>query len=174
MQSKLITRQTSTKCGYIGDNIKYKLIKERNKIRKLQKDIELHNICRDMHNKTALYLVKNFETIFLPDFKTSRMVSKKEGKTKLGKNIKFVLNCMSHYKFKQHLEHKCAEYGCNFVNVTEEYTSKCCGTCEKLSKIYNNRVKKCPYCKTKIHRDINGSRNILLKNISKIRLRAEI
>jgi transposase len=40
---------------------------------------------------------------------------------RLSKRVKFVLNMMSHYKFKQHLQHKCVEYSCELEIVTEEY-----------------------------------------------------
>ena len=49
--------------------------------------------------------------------------------------------------------------------VTEEYTSKTCTRCGGISDKYNRRRKECEYCKYKIDRDINGSRNILIKNL---------
>lgn len=52
--------------------------------------------------------------------------------------------------------------------VTEEYTSKTCGKCGHMSDKYKNRVKECEKCNNKINRDLNGSRNILLKNIEKV------
>jgi len=55
------------------------------------------------------------------------------------------------------------EYGCEVKIVTEEYTSKCC-RCGILSDNYTNRIKSCSNCNLKIDRDINGSRNILIKN----------
>ena len=79
--------------------------------------------------------------------------------------VKFVLNNLSHYKFREHLLHKAEEYGSKVEIVTEEYTSQCCGHCGMLSDEYIKRVKICPICKSKINRDINGARNILLKNV---------
>ena len=89
-------------------------------------------------------------------------------KKTLSKRTKFVLNMLSHYKFKQHLINKCDEYGCEINIVTEEYTSKCCSKCGILSENYTNRIKTCISCGLKIDRDINGSRNILIKNSEKI------
>ena len=78
---------------------------------------------------------------------------------------KFVLNQLSHYKFKEHLLYKSEAKCCNIFIVTEEYTSKCCGKCGKCSDDYSDtRVKKCPNCNSEIDRDINGARNILIKN----------
>ena len=55
-------------------------------------------------------------------------------------------------------------FGCDIKIVSEEYTSKCCTKCGYLSNKYSNRMKQCPYCNLVINRDINGSRNILIKN----------
>ena len=87
-------------------------------------------------------------------------------KRRLNSRVKFVLQQMSHYKFKQHLFSKAKEYGCLCIEVTEEYTSQLCAKCGKLDKTYVNRMKKCKHCKQEINRDVNGSRNILLKYIS--------
>ena len=72
---------------------------------------------------------------------------------------------LSHYKFRQHLINKGNEYGCKVVVVTEEYTSKTCTNCGAVSEYYRKRMKKCPKCNYEIDRDVNGSRNILLKNM---------
>jgi putative transposase len=83
---------------------------------------------------------------------------------RLNRKVCFVLNQLSHYKFKQHIQHKSEEYGCKVYIVTEEYTSQAC-VCGELSKTYNNdRVKQCSHCGVRIDRDLNGARNIFLKN----------
>jgi len=104
------------------------------KIRRCYKKIK--NIVKELHNKTALYFVKNYDKILLPKFETQNMVRnkkfnkeyfnnlclekgdeecKKEIKRvykqrKLNGRVKFVLNNLSHYKFKMHLLNKCKEY----------------------------------------------------------------
>jgi len=52
------------------------------------------------------------------------------------KKVKFVLNQLSHYKFKQHLINNCNEYNCELKIVTEEYTTQYCSRCGILSNIY--------------------------------------
>ena len=118
---------------------------------------------KEVHNKISLYLCKNYENIILPSFETSNML-----RGKLNKKVKTVLQRQSQYKFKEHIKAKSEEYGSQIYIVTEEYTSQSCGICGKLSKNYKNRIKKCSFCKTKIDRDINGSRNILIKNMFNI------
>ncbi len=162
------------------------------KIRKLYQKIK--NIVKELHNKTAIYLVKNYEKIILPKFETQNIIKNKkkdkeyfnkikreEGNERcleeikkvyknrrLNGRVKFVLNSLSHYKFKMHLSHKCEEYGSELIDVTEEYTSKTCTKCGIESVNYSkNREKKC-LCGYIIDRDINGARNIYIKNINKV------
>ena len=86
----------------------------------------------------------------------------------LNKRVKFVLQMLSHYSFRQHLKNKCLEYGCHLEIVTEEYTSKTCTNCGTIGNNFTKRVKCCTNCHYKIDRDINGARNILIKNLDKI------
>ena len=212
-----MTYHSPNDCGTIGNDFKQEILKYGTKINILNRAIsrrinkkgkritnlktlktrrmkyyrKINNIVKELHNKTALYLVKNYGKILLPAFETQNMMStygKKYIKSKikelkdkpiefklemikvkkarrLSKRVKFVLNMMSHYKFKQHLQHKCVEYDCELEIVTEEYTSKCCSNCGTLSDKYDKkRVKKCPNCKFTNDRDINASKNILMKN----------
>ena len=213
--------------GFIGDNIRDIFLKIRDKIAylqrvlkngknkdgfplrkkglaKIQRKIELayerlKNIRNELHNKTALYLCRNYDTILLPAFETQQMISNNDsrfgaGKRKiakayeegiekgkaerkaykkrkrLNKKIKFVLNQLSHYRFKQHLINKANEYGCKVEIVTEEYTSKACTNCGCMSDTYDYRRKRCENCELKIDRDLNGARNIFIKNIRKYML----
>ena len=205
-------------CGHIGDGLRKKLLFYQTKIKILQRNlkknlnrnnnklknkrkvkykidkfyIKIKNIVKELHNKTALYLVTHYDKILIPEFGTSNMVKcfgktfiknkvkeiketmniedqKKEFKkyTKiktLSKQSKFLLNSLSHYKFRQHLLNKAKEYGCTVKIVTEEFTSKCCSNCGILSDKYNYRLKICSNCDLQIDRDLNGSRNILIKN----------
>ena len=178
--------------GTIGDNVEKPIIDIQNKIKKYDKAIKtnknknnnkLHNknklkkkiknkynkiknIVKDLHNKTALYLCKNYDKILIPEFRTQKMMSKKDNG--LIKRAKFVLNMLSHYKFRQHLINKSNEYGCNVKIVTEEDTTQTCTKCGHKSSKYVNRVKNCEKCGYKINRDINGARNIFIKNVTKI------
>ena len=122
-----------------GNKIKRNI---RNQYKKIQ------NIVKELHNKTALYLCKNFENILLPKFETQKMVRiktkentikeiydkfgdekgkaemrKYERRGRLNGRVKFVLMMSSHYKFREHLINKSNEYGCRVEIVTEEYTS---------------------------------------------------
>jgi len=211
-------------CGYIGNDVREKILLYESKIRRWQRIIgtkhkkgngvnkekkkvkkqnlrkinmkinknyrKIQNYVKELHNKTALFLCKTYDKILIPEFKTQNMVrnnvaknkiteifnkegkmegkkelKKYERKKRLNKRVKFVLNSLSHYNFRQHLINKCNEYGCEIKIVTEEFTSMTCTKCGELSKKYENRIKECEKCKYKINRDINGARNILIKNL---------
>jgi len=84
--------------------------------------------------------------------------------------VKFVLSMQSHYRFKEYLKAKAKRYRTKVYDVNESYTSQMCTKCGLLSKKYDkNREKQCT-CGYKIDRDINGSRNILLKCIKELTL----
>ena len=72
---------------------------------------------------------------------------------------KRLLGVFQFYKFKQRLIEKCKNTGTQLMLVDESYTSK---TCTKLG---SNKVFVCKECKLTIDRDVNGARNICLKNI---------
>ena len=60
-----------------------------------------------------------------------------EKKRRLSKRVKFTLNSLSHYKFREHLLEKGKEYGSQIIVVGEEYTSKTCTNCGVKSDEYN-------------------------------------
>ena len=184
---KILSKNINKKNGKL--NNRKKLHK---KIRKLYKKSK--NIIKELHNQSANYLCKSYDKILIPKFETQQMIKTKkkfkeykleyinEGitledrrkksreftkKCRLSKNVKYVLNQLSHFSFRQHLANKAKEHGCLIKVVTEEFTSQTCTYCGTLSKTYDhNRMKTCSHCNYKIDRDINGARNILIKNIN--------
>lgn len=119
---------------------------------------KIKNLKNELHWKTCNYLVKNFDIIYLPKFESQDMIGKLHSK------VSRSLCNLSHYTFQQRLLHKSKEYKKKVVIVTEEYTSQTCGCCGKLTKT-TSETYKCKNCEIILDRDINGSRNILLKNI---------
>ena len=88
-------------------------------------------------------------------------------------NSKTARAMCTYYRFQQHLIYKAREHPwCRVVIRTEEYTSKTCGSCGHIhKKLGGSKVFSCPQCKTKLDRNINGGRNILLRYITKSQLR---
>ena len=134
----------------------------------------IKNIVSELHHQAAFWLTTNYDRVYIPKFDTQQMLKRPEdvkGKAsikkfnRLNKRYKFVLQQLSHFRFRQHLLNKGQEKGCKIEIVNEAYTSQCCGGCGRLSKTYNSqRVKKCK-CGCEIDRDLNGARNILLKTL---------
>ena len=120
---------------------------------------KIKDLISEIHHKLALFLVKTYEIILIPSFETSNMV------TKLNSKVARAMLGWSHYRFKQFLKNKAAEYSCNIIEVNESYTSKTCTNCGKQQNIGSKKIMKCS-CGTELDRDLNGARNVFLKNIS--------
>ena len=162
--------------------INKKYIKIKNIVKELHNQTAIH-LCKN-YDKILLPAFETQKMVYSKDDRVKKIKEnidkiKEESKTdieikekikiyrnkrRLNKKVKFVLNNLSHYKFKQHILNKGKEYGCEIIIISEEYTSQSCGNCGQLSKKYNNRIKECETCNHKIDRDINGARNILIKN----------
>jgi len=117
-----------------------------------------YNLIKEMHNKLAYFLVTTFDTIFLPSFETSQMLTKLRSKTAR------MMQTFSHYQFRQHLQSKCEEYSSNLVICNEAYTSKTCSYCGKIHNIGSKNILKCD-CGT-YDRDENAARGILLRALA--------
>ena len=141
---------------------------------------KMGNVIDNMHKQAALFLCKNFKTILLPKFDTKKMIKKatkeeENNKRKKGltAKVKFTLSMLSHAKFRRCMFQKGEEYGNNIKVVSEEYTTQCCHECGYLSKQYKGREKKCEYCSKVSHRDLTGSRGILLLNNGLVKIRIQ-
>jgi hypothetical protein len=149
------SHKTKEECDKIGEDINILILQYQHKIKKYQSILsnnknkicyeKIKNLVKDLRNKTALYLCKNYNNIIIPEFKSQQMLKKNKENANINEmkeifkwNIsKFVLGMLSHYTFRQHLTNKCSESGCNIIICTEEYTSQCCCYCGLLSKTYN-------------------------------------
>lgn len=141
--------------------------KKKSKKKALRKVIKRENkkiqgLVTELHNKTCLYLCRNYDRIVTTEFSCKKVNGRDK---KMNKNVKKVLGSLSHYRFRQRLQNKCAEYRCQYLEVTEEYTSKTCSNCGNLKgDLEGERVYECENCKQIINRDVNGSINIFIKN----------
>jgi len=127
------------------------------KLKKLRWKIK--DLISEIHHKLAIYLVKTFDVILLPSFETSDMV------IKLHSKVARAMLTWAHYRFKQFLKDKAEEYSCEIIEVNEAYTSRTCTACGKQQNIGSKKLMKCS-CGLELDRDLNGARNIFLKNIS--------
>ncbi|MEG4285420.1 transposase [Microcoleus sp. A006_D1] len=122
---------------------------------------KIQDMVKELHHKTAKFLVDNFDLIFLPSFESSQMVSKSRRKLR-SKTVRQMLT-LSHYQFKKHLEWKAWESGkVALTNINEAYTSKTVSWTGEIKKIGGSRVIKDKDGRC-MNRDINGARGIFLR-----------
>lgn len=127
---------------------------------------KITNCVADLHHKSAKILADTYHKILLPKFETQDM-AKNDGNRKINATTAYYMLTLSHYKFQQLLKHKMELRAGELILCTEEYTSKTCGNCGRINhELGASKVFKCPFedCNVVMDRDINGARNILIKN----------
>ena len=77
---------------------------------------------------------------------------------RIGSSLKF-------FQFRQKLIYKCLIRDCKFSLIDEYNTTKACSNCSTLNNIGSSKEYLCKGCKKKYPRDINSSKNILLRGI---------
>lgn len=128
--------------------------------------IKMKNIVSNLHWQTASFLVNNYKIIFLPTFETSNMVSNKKD---LNKDTKRSLLKLSHYKFSEKLKYLSTTIKNTLIlRCDESYTSKLCSNCGKINNVGKSKIYNCDNCKIKVDRDLNGAKNILIKQLTKL------
>ena len=121
---------------------------------------KVKNLVSELHWQTISFLVENYDTIILPDFRVSEMIRSR----KLARITKRLMCMFSFHSFKEKLKYKCDVYGKKLIIVDESYTSCTCGVCGTINNTKGKELFSCISCGLKIDRDVTGSRNILIKN----------
>lgn len=125
---------------------------------------KVKNLVSELHHKSAHWLTSNYKHIIIPEFATQDMV--KKWNRKLNKNSARRLNILSHYKFRQILEHHASKNQASVNVVSEAWTSKTCGCCGFInSQLGSKKLFTCPHCGLVIDRDVNGARNIFIRTL---------
>jgi putative transposase len=135
--------------------------KQRYKMKQAAKRMrwKIRDLIDELHHKTALFFVRNFDVILIPKFETSEM-SQKLGRKIRAKSVRSMLT-FAHFRFQEFLKFKASEYGKVVVNVNEAYTSKTCS--------WNGVIKEIGGAKfirdgsIVVDRDYNGARGIFLR-----------
>jgi putative transposase len=122
---------------------------------------KIQHMVKELHHKTARFLVGNFDVILLPSFESSQMVSKSRRKIR-SKSARQMLT-LAHYQFKKHLEWKAWELGkVALTDINEAYTSKTVSWTGEVKKIGGSRVIQ-DSDGNRMNRDLNGARGIFLR-----------
>lgn len=142
----------------LGHRRRYRMKKAEHRARE-----RIRHLIGDCHKKLAKWLCENYRVVLIPKFDVSHMVKRRNRKIR-SKTVRQMV-CWSHYAFRQRLKDKSREYPwVRVIECTEEYTSKTCGRCGWMNKkLGPSKVYNCVRCGTKVDRDWNGARNILLK-----------
>lgn len=132
------------------------------------------DLVSDLHRRLAYYLVTNYDVIFLPEFETKSMVKRSKGDKvrTIRRNTCRQMMSLCHYEFKLTLKWYAKKYGKHVADCNEAYTSKTrswdgsidhkLGSKEYIYGVDSNNVM------FRVGRDINSSRNILLKNLTRV------
>ena len=121
---------------------------------------KVKNLVSELHWKTISFLIENYDTIILPDFRVSEMLRSR----KLARITKRLMCMFSFHSFKEKLKYKCNVYSKKLIIVDESYTSCTCGVCGTINNTKGKEIFSCVSCGLEIDRDVTGSRNILIKN----------
>jgi putative transposase len=126
----------------------------------------------DFHHKTALALVREYDTIYLEDLQVANMSKRPEpkpdgqsGYLQNGASRKAGLNKSIQdagwYSFRQILTCKAECAGKRVVEVPPAYTSQDCSSCgERVEKSLSVRTHVCTNCGLLLDRDENAAKNI--------------
>ena len=119
----------------------------------------IQDLVDELHWQCINYLVHNFSIIVFPPFEVKGMT--KKGR-KLHKSVVRSMLSLRFFDFKERLKQKCKEYGVVYIEQNESYTSK---TNSFTGELITNLGSKewFVYDGIKVHRDLNGARNILIR-----------
>lgn len=162
-----IGKEVSTKIGSIlAKSDKYnKKRKDNKKYNSLYHKLntKIDNLVTELHNKTCNYLCNRYKCIVIGSLSTKD--TNRKTTSVLNKKTKRILSLLSHTKFRNKLKSKCEEMNILFYEVDEAYTSKTCSNCGYYkSDLGRNKEYRCNNCNLALDRDVNGCRNILIKN----------
>ena len=137
--------------------------KKRNNFKRIIRRLEERkkNIMKNNHYCIINNLIKDFDSIILPNFENQEIQKKIQNK-----KVRRDVNIYSHYTFKCRLKDKLDLYfNKQLINITEEYTSKTCTNCGNIdNNLGAKKIYQCNKCNMILDRDYNGARNIFIKS----------
>ncbi|KHD05831.1 hypothetical protein PN36_28085 [Candidatus Thiomargarita nelsonii] len=143
-------------CHYLDDLIsrtsqKTLSSKAKREMKKAQARIrkKIKNLIKEIHYKTAVFFVNNFDVILLPTFETSQTVR--------------AMLTWAHYQFKVRLKNKALEFGKKVIDVCEAYTSQTVSWTGEIKNVGGSRVIRSG--DITLDRDLNGARGIFIRSL---------
>ena len=114
----------------------------------------------ELHWKTITHMINNNDIIFYGDIKSHDIVKRNKNKTN-NRDI----NNLKFFHFKERLRFKTFEKQKLMIEISEAYTSKTCSCCGHLNHPGSSKIYQCLNCNLICGRDINASKNMLMKGI---------
>ena len=121
---------------------------------------KIRDLVDELHWKFINFLTKEFSVVIFPPFNVSDMV--KTQNRKIRKVVVRSMMALRFYEFKERLKNKCKERHVFFIEQNEAWTSKTNSFSGEVIENLGGR-EFFNYQGLKINRDVNGSRNILLR-----------
>ena len=118
------------------------------------------NLVDELHWKTIIHLLNNNDFVFYGNIKSHGIV-----KNGVNKHLNRNLNDLKLYKFKERLLYKAKVLGKQVFTINESYTTQTCSCCGSMYKPGSSEVYNCSNCSRVMGRDVNASKNILMKGI---------
>jgi transposase len=132
------------------------------------KDKMIREMINELHIISAKYICKLYDIIYIGYVNNKGNIDSSSMET-IEDNL---LKIVCHNKFLELLKVYCIQYKKELYIVDESYTSVMCGSCSNMNKFDRiihedgsiRRMYICKYCNVISCRDMNASRNILIKN----------
>jgi transposase len=118
------------------------------------------NIMDECHWKTINDVLKCNDVVFYGDIKSHDIVKKSANR-----NLNRSLNDLKLYTFKERLLYKASTSNKRVFVINEAYTTQTCSSCGHMYKPGCSEVYSCSGCSRRMGRDVNASKNILMKGI---------
>ena len=145
-------------CGYLDDlNARMAKTNHRQRYKMKKAADRLHwrirNLVEELQHKTALFLVRNFDVIALPELRADFAAGFES------ESLRRVLR-ETHSDFRDFLESKAREYGRRIIAQDEQWTSQTCSWSGEIRKPGRKFIRDKGVT---VDRDYNGARGIFLR-----------
>jgi transposase len=143
-------------------------ILQNNNLTYIEKDTKIIQLINELHIISAKFICRKYDIIYVGLVNNKRNIN-----SQLMNSIEDnLLKIISHKEFLDVLKYYAMKYNKTLKIVEESHTSVQCGICgekNKFSRIFDDddsirRKYTCAYCNKEFCRDLNASRNILIKN----------
>jgi transposase len=157
LQSKMNSKWSKTSIFMFKSSNRRKMFKAILRINN-----RIYNLVNELHKKLSKWLVENYQYIFIPKLNFHKC-------KKLNKKSKSKMASYRHCAFVDRLKNKTREVSNTYVlEINEAYTSKTCSECgNQHQSLKNKDIYECTKCQLKIGRDINASKNVMLRYFTK-------